>query len=104
MRRSILLYLFGIVTPALVLLYLGLQSVQRQRQAITALAGSNRALAAEKLASRVQQRSRELTSECLTQHTGCDIATHFFTFVDGRLISTRVHSLAKHNQPVLEQA
>jgi hypothetical protein len=51
MRRGVLLHSFVIVAPALILLYLGLQSVQRQHQAIGALAESNRILAAEKLAT-----------------------------------------------------
>jgi len=104
MRRSILLYLFGIVTPALVLLYLGLQSVDRQRQAIATLGESNRVLAAEKLASRVQQRSRELTAECLKQGTGCEIAAHFFNFADGRLTSPRVRSIVPSDPAILQPA
>src|SRR5262249_12333216 len=75
MRRSIFFYVFGIVIPAFALLYLGLQSVQRQRQAIAPLAESNRGLAAEKLASRVQPRSRELASECPKHRIGCEIGT-----------------------------
>lgn len=105
MRRSILLYLFGITIPALVLLYLGLQSVERQQQAIAGLAESNRLLAAEKLADRLQKRSRDLALACL-QHSesGCEIATHFFTFSGGRLISPRVRSLTHSNPALLPPA
>ena len=104
MRRSILLYLFGVVTPGLMLLYLAVQSVERQRQAIATLAKSNHALGAEKLAARVQQRSRELTSECLKQRTGCEIATHFFTFQDRGLISPRIRSVTRSDQRALPPA
>ncbi len=57
-RRAILIYLVAIVGPALVLLYLGMQSVSRQRQAILGLRASNDQrlrLAGERLASEMEQ-------------------------------------------------
>lgn len=85
MRRGVLLYLFAIVAPALVLLYLGLQSVERQHQAIGVLAESNRILAAEKLSAALQQRTRQIAEACLREpksappfRTRCALAQHFF--------------------------
>jgi len=64
-RRPIVIYLLAIVAPALVLLYFGLQSVQRQREAITSLTLSNLRLTAEHLAADFEQRSWELARACL---------------------------------------
>ncbi len=59
--------MFAIAAPALVLLYLGLQSVQRQHKAIRTLAESNRVLANEKVAAEIEQRSVELARQRLDQ-------------------------------------
>ena len=64
-RRAILLYLVTIVGPTLVLLYLGLESVQRQQQAITSLTATNQRLMAERVAVEVARRSDELAARCL---------------------------------------
>lgn len=64
-RRAILVYLVTIVGPTLVLLYLGLQSVQRQEQAIASLTATNRRLLAERLATEVARRSDQLAATCL---------------------------------------
>jgi hypothetical protein len=50
-------YLVAIVGPALVLLYLGWQSVQRQRQAIANLTLSNLVLSGEKLAEELERQT-----------------------------------------------
>jgi len=59
-RRALLIYLLAIVGPTLVLLYLGLQSVGRQRQAIAELTASNLRLSAERLAAEMERRTRQL--------------------------------------------
>jgi uncharacterized small protein (DUF1192 family) len=59
-RRAIRIYVVAIVAPALVLLYLGLKSVQRQRDAINALLVSNLRLSGEKLASELEHRTAQL--------------------------------------------
>ena len=64
-RRTIWVYLVAIVAPTLVFLYLGLQSVGRQRQAITSLTGSNLRLSAERLAVEMERRVSEYAEACL---------------------------------------
>lgn len=64
-RRAIRIYVVAIVVPALVLLYLGLKSVQRQRDAINALLVSNLRLSGEKLASELEHRTAQLAEACL---------------------------------------
>src|SRR5437763_12746899 len=99
MQRGVLLYLFAIAAPALILLYLGLQSVQRQHQAIGVLAKSNRVLAAEKLAASLDQRTRQLATSCLREWKSappdrevCPIAQHFFIVAGGGIAYPRVQS------------
>ncbi len=55
------------MVPALVLLYLGLQSVRRQNEAIETLHASNLRLSREKLAAEVERREAELAGECLRE-------------------------------------
>jgi signal transduction histidine kinase len=64
-RRAILVYLIAIVGPTLVLLFLGLQSVQRQRQAISSLTESNLRLSGERLAGELERRVWQLAEACL---------------------------------------
>lgn len=64
-QRDIVLYLLAIVVPTLVLLYLGLKSVQRQRQAIHSLTASNLRLSAENLAAELERRTGQLAEACL---------------------------------------
>jgi hypothetical protein len=59
-RRAIRIYLLAIVAPALVLLYLGLKSVQRQHDAINALLVSNLRLSGEKLAAELEHRTQRM--------------------------------------------
>ncbi|HSB13539.1 MAG TPA: histidine kinase dimerization/phospho-acceptor domain-containing protein, partial [Bryobacteraceae bacterium] len=95
-RRAILVYLAVIVVPALVLLYLGLQSVKRQNEAISALRASNLRLSQERLEEELERRTALLAETCLReaaavtgdharleqvrrQHT---VARHFFVLTD----------------------
>ena len=64
-RRAVLLYLVAIVGPTLVLFYLGLQSVQRQRQAVNALTVSNLRLSGERLAVELERRVTQRAEACL---------------------------------------
>lgn len=64
-RRAILVYLLAIVGPTLVFLYLGLQSVQRQHQAITSLTVSNLRLSGERLAAELERRVWQLAKTSL---------------------------------------
>jgi signal transduction histidine kinase len=64
-RRAVLVYLIAIVGPTLVLLFLGLQSVQRQRQAINSLTESNLRLSGERLAGEMERRVWQLAEACL---------------------------------------
>ena len=67
-RRAFLVYLLAIVAPALVFLYLGLQSVQRQRQAITSLTASNLRLSGERLAAELERRVWQFAETSLRDH------------------------------------
>jgi hypothetical protein len=64
-RRAVLLYLLAIVGPTLALLFLGLQSVRRQRQAVTSLTASNLRLSGEGLVAELERRVSQLAETCL---------------------------------------
>jgi signal transduction histidine kinase len=64
-RRAVLLYLLAIVGPTLALLFLGLQSVRRQRQAVASLTASNLRLSGERLAAELERRVSQLAEACL---------------------------------------
>lgn len=99
-RRAILIYLLAIAVPALVLLYLGIQSVERQRRAMETLLVANRRLSEEKLAAELARRTALLAEACLrdqqtVSYAGAEleklrrkhpIAHHFFLLEDGRVI------------------
>ncbi len=52
--------------PALVLLYLGLQSVRRQAQAVASLTAANRRLSGEGLAAELERRVEQSAQACLS--------------------------------------
>ena len=56
-RRAVFLYLLAIVGPTLVLLYMGLQSVRRQRQAVTSLTASNLRLSGDRVVAELERRA-----------------------------------------------
>jgi signal transduction histidine kinase len=64
-RRVVSLYLLAIVGPTLALLFLGLQSVRRQRQAVNSLTASNLRLSGERLAAELERRVNQLAETCL---------------------------------------
>lgn len=70
LRRPILVYLGAIVLPVCGLVWLGLQSFERQRQAIETLR-------AERLATEMHAREQAAAETALAEHKG-GIARHFF--------------------------
>jgi len=80
------------VVPALVLLYLGLKSVQRQRDAINALLVSNLRLSGEKLASELEHQTAQLAGACLREVAEVDVGTS-----DGRQIRLQFERLRERH-------
>src|SRR4029453_12444723 len=64
-RPAIWLYLVAIVGPTLALLFLGLQSVRRQHQAVASLTASNLRLSGERLAASLERPVKGLAEICL---------------------------------------
>jgi signal transduction histidine kinase len=91
-RRAIRIYVVAIVLPALVLLYLGLKSVQRQRDAINALLVSNLRLSGEKLASELEHRTAQLADACLREAAAVNLRTS-----DGRQIRLQFERLREQH-------
>jgi signal transduction histidine kinase len=90
-RRTIAVYLLAIVAPALVLLYFGVESFRRQRQAVESLLRSNLRLSGERLAGELERRTTELARECLRSNELEDvqrrpIAQYFFLIDGGRVV------------------
>ena len=63
--RPLAIYLLAIAGPTLALLYLGLQSVQRQRQAIDSLTSANARLAGEQFVTSFERDVIQLAESCL---------------------------------------
>jgi hypothetical protein len=91
-RRAIRIYVVAIVVPALVLLYLGLKSVQRQRDAINTLLVSNLRLSGEKLASELEHRTAQLAEACLREAAAVNVGTS-----DGRQIRLQFERLREQH-------
>lgn len=77
-RRTLFIFLGAIVAPALALLWLGLQSFDRQRQALTALT-------AEKLATELENRTRIAAEGAFGGSTG-EIAKYHFRIQQGVVV------------------
>jgi hypothetical protein len=95
-RKAILVYLMAIVTPALVLLYFGVASFQRQRQAVDTLLRSNLRLSGERLAVEVESRATELARACLRGDWGIGrrkhpVARYFFASDRGQVTYPPLH-------------
>ena len=90
-RRAILIYIVTIVTPACGLLWLGIQSFERQRQALAALA-------AEKLAAESEARMRTAAEEALARHDH-PIARYFFIIERGVVIHPALHAPPRQAVP-----
>jgi signal transduction histidine kinase len=83
-RRAILIYIVTIVTPACGLLWLGIQSFERQRQALATLT-------AEKLAAETEAHMRNAAEEALSRHDH-PIASYFFTIEHGIVVRPALHA------------
>jgi signal transduction histidine kinase len=83
-RRAILIYVAAIVLPAGALLWLGIQSFERQRRALATLA-------AEKLAATTESRMRDAAQSIFAgkQHPE---AQYFFTIEHGEVIKPALQS------------
>jgi signal transduction histidine kinase len=77
-RRAMLIYLIAIVIPACGLLWLGIQSFERQRQALATLGK-------EKLETETQARIRIAAEAALDRHSH-PIAKYFFTIDHGLVV------------------
>jgi len=64
-RALLIIYLLALVVPTLVLLYLDLQSVRRQREEINNLSLSNLRLSGERLAAELERRASRLAEATL---------------------------------------
>ena len=84
MKRGVILYIGTIVVPACVLLGLGIQSFQRQRQVVETLT-------AEKLAADLDTRTRDAAEAALVDHTH-PVARFFFEIENGKLIRPAVNA------------
>jgi signal transduction histidine kinase len=111
LTRAIFIYLFAIAAPALSLLYLGLQSVQRQHKAIRTLAESNRVLANEKVAAELERRSMELAHQCLLEQQPSPpfrlrppIVRHYFAIENGAVVFPRLLTPLPHEPDGAPQA
>lgn len=87
-RRAILIYIgiyIGtIVAPACALLWLGIQSFERQRQALATLT-------AEKLAAELESRSHAAAKAAFSDRNH-PIAKHFFTIERGVVVRPALHA------------
>src|SRR5262245_30260221 len=83
-RRALLIYVATIVLPAVVFLWLGIQSFERQRLALAALT-------AEKIAATIESRVRDAAQLVLEgrQHS---MAQYFFTIEHGEVVKPALHS------------
>ena len=97
--RAVAIYLAAIVAPALVLLYLGLQSLDRRRETVRALELSNRRLSEERLAAEIESRVRRTLQACLDlPNDPCrPAAQHRFLMDNGEVLSPRLHAPPPRN-------
>jgi signal transduction histidine kinase len=98
-RKTIVIYLLAIVSPALVLLYFGITSFQRQQSAADALLRSNLRLSGEKAAAEIERRAAELARTCLPPDADIRkrkdaIAQWFFEIDRGQVAFPPIHTLS----------
>lgn len=99
-RRAILIYIVAIVTPVCVLLWLGIQSFERQRQALATLA-------AEKLEAESEALMRTAAEDALDGHDDGradrrdhPIAKFFFTIEHGVVVRPALNAYAPPRRPI----
>src|SRR6516164_7520250 len=83
-RRSILIYVAAIVAPAAVLLWLGIQTFERQREAYMVLAR-------EKLSAELESRTRTAVVAAFADHHAA-IAKYFFAMEHGEVVQPVLHT------------
>lgn len=83
-RRAILIYVATIVAPACGLVWLGVQSFERQRQALATLT-------AEKLAAEVEAELHKAAERALTLHSH-PAAKYFFTIEHGMVVRPALYA------------
>src|SRR5436190_5351175 len=103
--RAILIYLAAIVAPALVLLYLGLQSLDRRHEAVRSLELSNRRMSEERLAAELERRIRRAVEGCLeSPGDSCrPTAQHRFLIENGEVLSPRLRTPPLRNPEGLSE-
>ena len=90
-RRAILIYAATIVAPACGLVWLGVQSFERQRQALATLT-------AEKLATETEAALHTAAERALTLHSD-PAAKYFFTMEHGTVVRPALYSPAPIPEP-----
>ena len=90
-RRAILIYIVAIVAPACGLLWLGIQSFERQRQALATLAS-------EKLKAESEARMRIAAEEALARRHH-PIAKYFFIIEHGIVVRPALHAPPRQAVP-----
>jgi len=90
-RRAILIYIVTIVAPACGLLWLGVQSFERQHQALATLA-------AEKLGAELERVMRTAAENALAGHAE-PIAQYFFTIEHGDVIRPALNAPPRQAEP-----
>jgi signal transduction histidine kinase len=83
-RRAVLIYIATIVVPTCGLLWLGIQSFERQRQALAALT-------AERLAAELETRTHEAAESAFAQGN-LPIAQYFFSIEHGLVVRPALHA------------
>jgi len=83
-RRAILIYVATIVAPACGLVWLGVQSFERQRQALATLT-------AEKLMAETEKKLQAAAEQALTLHGG-PAAKYFFTIEHGMVVRPALYA------------
>ncbi len=92
-RRTLLIYVCAIVAPMLALLWLGVQSLERQRQALGALR-------AEKLAAEIEKRTRAAARAALQGNTQAGIARYRFVIEEGTVVRPPLHAPPPSDTPL----
>jgi signal transduction histidine kinase len=105
-RRAVLVYVVVIAVPALVLLYFGIESFEREREAVATLVRSNQHLSGERVAAELERRTTQLAQDCLRQAEGVPlykteldrlraahpVARYFFAVQGGRVVYPPLHT------------
>ena len=91
-HRTLVIYVAGIVIPATALLWLGIQSFERQRQALTTLQ-------AEKVAAEVDARTRHAAASAVETGSRLPIVRHRFILEHGLVTEPPLQSPPPEDTP-----